>query len=310
VSRAILALLFAFAALPLAQAREPALASIDACLARLEPRSDSGYARIAARCPDLPVALAQSPVAAWLPPDWNHADNELSAAGLVELRQLLTQPPSARRPALRVRTLAAVLASVVQAEDAPRSVWQRFKEWLRGLLAAHDSSAPQESWLSRFLQLDLSERAATLITWSLLIFTVVLALGIVGNELRLAGILRGRVRTERSRARAGGAATGSLAQIAGAPPAEQPRLLLELIARRLAEQDRLPSARALTARELTRRARLPHEAARRDLAQLADVCERIRFSGSAVAPGAVAAARTTGERLLQQLQPGALAQAG
>jgi hypothetical protein len=310
VSRATVALLFAFAAFPLAQAREPALASIDACLARLDPRTDSGYARIAARCPDLPVALAQSPAAAWLPPDWNHADNELSAAGLVELRQLLTQPPSARRPAPRLRTLSAVLGSVVQAGDVPRSLWERFKEWLRGLLAAHDNGAPQESWLSRFLQLDMSEKAATLITWLLLMFTVALALGIVANELRLAGVLRARVRADRSPGRASVAASGSLAQIAGAPQAEQPRLLLELIARRLAEQDRLPPARALTARELTQRARLPQEAARRDLAQLADVCERIRFSGTAVAPGAVAAARATGERLLQQLQPDTLAQAG
>ena len=310
MSRAILALLFAFAALGVAQARESPIASIDACLTRLDPRTDFGYARIVARCPELPAALAESPVAAWLPPDWNHGDNELSAAGLTELRQLLAQqPPAAQRQPPHVGTLAGVLGRVVQAEGAPRGLWERFKEWLRGLLAPRENRAPQDSWLGRFLQLDLSDNAATLITWSLLALTVALALGIVVNELRLAGILRGREHTGRERPQANAAAALGLTQIASAPELEQPRLLLELIARRLAEQDRLPPARALTTRELTQRARLPHEAARNDLAQLAAVCERVRFSGGVVAAGTLAQARATGERLLQQLQPGALARA-
>jgi hypothetical protein len=309
VTRAIVALLLAFAVLSQAQAHDSPTATIDACLTRLDPRTDRGYARIVARCPELPAALADSAAAAWLPPDWNRGDNELSAAGLAELRQLLAQPAGPRRTPPQVRTLAGVLGSVVQSEEAPRSLWERFKDWLRHLLTPQESTAPQDSWLARFLQLNLSEKTATFISWSLLAATVLLALGIVVNELRLAGVLRSRERATPEGTPAARGVVGPLSEVAAAPALEQPRLLLELIARRLAEQDRLPPARALTTRELTQRARLPDEAARSDLEQLAAVCERVRFSADAVAPGVLAAARATGERLLQLLAPGPTARA-
>ena len=40
---------------------------LDACIGRLDQQLDVGYERIAARCPELAPALAQSPWAPWLP---------------------------------------------------------------------------------------------------------------------------------------------------------------------------------------------------------------------------------------------------
>jgi hypothetical protein len=297
----LVALVTAVLALPCAQAREAAQA-IGECLARLDPAADIGYARVVARCPDLPGALAQSPAAAWLPADWNRPDNQLSAAGLRELRLLLTQPPlRAQRPAPRVEAVAALLATLVHSERTSSSWWDRFRQWLRGVLAAQP--AQDESWLQRVLVKVFSSNAAETIAWTSLALIVALALGIIVHELRLAGVLGpGRDGAHRGRAaRVPAAEPAAMEPITRAPLAEQPRLLLEFIARRLAEQQLLPPARALTTRELTQRARLPQEE-RASLAELAAVCERVRFSGCEVPGASLAAAVARGKGLLVALE--------
>jgi hypothetical protein len=298
VRRWLVALVISILALPCAQAREAAQA-IDECLAQLDPGADIGYARVVVRCPDLPGALAQSPAAAWLPADWNRPDNQLSAAGLAELRGLLTQPQvRAQRPAPRVEAVAALLATLVQSERSNSSWWDRSRQWLRRMLAARP--AQDENWLARLLVKAFSSSAAEAITWMALALVVALALGIIVNELRLAGIIGGAADSHRRRAERVSAGPAGLDQIARATPAEQPRMLLEFIARRLAEQQRLPPARALTTRELTQRARLP-EGERASLAELAAVCERVRFSGREVPGASLADAVAHGKSLLAAL---------
>ena len=306
----LFALVISVLALPCAHAREPAQV-IDDCLTKLDPGADIGYARVAARCPDLPAALSGSPLAAWLPADWNRPDNQLSAAGLTELRQLLTQVPAgARRPAPRVAGVAGLLATLVQSERAHSSWWDRFRQWLRHILAPQPTQ--EEDWLQRLLTKLFTANAADTIAWSSLALVVALASGIIANELRLAGLLRSGEHSLRPRP-AGprpAAAPAALEQIARAPLLEQPRLLLEFIARRLAEQQRLPPARALTTLELTQRARLPDEE-RASLAALASVCERVRFSGCEVPDTSLAEAMARGKGLLAtlELQPPTAVQA-
>ena len=112
--RWFLALLVVAAGIPGAQARE-ALATLDACIERLDRGLDIGYARIAARCPELTPTLLESPWAAWLPSDWDKPENQLSAQGLAELRDLLTREsaPAADRT-LHVERVGAVLGRVAQ----------------------------------------------------------------------------------------------------------------------------------------------------------------------------------------------------
>jgi hypothetical protein len=313
VRRALAALLLAAAAVPCAQARD-ALRALDDCIARLDTELDVGYARIVARCPELPPALEQSPWAAWLPADWNRPDNELSAAGLSELRSLLARaagPATRGRPAPRTDAVADVLARVARPTTARGNWWLRFKDWLHRIF-----SPPQPAdygWLRRWLrQIKLSTGAAQLIAWSAFVLVVALAAVIVVNELRVAGLLGGRAARARARGqplRSGGAV--ALADIERAAAGRQPGLLLELIAARLAEQDRLPPARALTARELEQHARLPDESARPRLAELVAVCERVRFSGAVVTAASLAAALHSGRVLLAALDapPAAAARA-
>ena len=310
MARALLALLLAAALVPCAQARA-ALEAIDDCLARLDTELDVGYARIAARCPDLTAALGASSFAPWLPADWKRPDNQLSAAGLSELRAQLVRESGGgdnRRPAPRSERVASVLASVTHGDAASIGWWQRFKDWLRRILTTR---APTDSgWLRRWLAgIELSRSATRLITWASFAIVVALAAGIVINELRIAGVLRGR--RARSQARSAdvsrGGSAAALEEIERAAPEQQPALLLELITARLAALRRLPPARALTARELERQARLPEESGRARLAELVTVCERVRFSGAAVSSASLTAAVRGGRALLAALATAPLA---
>lgn len=341
MARALLALLLA-AALCSAQAREPQearepqqtrqrqqlpqpqqresvraqelLRVIDGCVARLDSALDVGYPAIAARCPELSPALSRSPWAAWLPADWNRPDNQLSMAGLTELHTLLARQPdleTARRGAPRTSKVGAILAAVTREQSGGVSGWQRLKDWLRRLLGSRPRA--NDDWLRHFVaELNLSTQATQLIAWGAFALVVALAGAIVISELRVAGILGGRARRARVGARPAGArGTASLAAIERAPLEQQPALLLELIASRLVEQQRLPPARALTVRELGRRARL-EESARTRLAQLAAVSEQVRFADAAVAVASLDSALRSGRFLLTMLEvsPAAVAEAG
>jgi len=310
VARALLALLLAAALVPCAQARA-ALEAIDDCVARLDTELDVGYARIAARCPDLTAALGASSFAPWLPADWKRPDNQLSAAGLSELRAQLVRESGGgdnRRPAPRSERVASVLASVTHGDAASIGWWQRFKDWLRRILTTRAQT--DSGWLRRWLAgIELSRSATRLITWASFAIVVALAAGIVTNELRIAGVLRGR--RARSQARSAdvsrGGSAAALEEIERAAPEQQPALLLELITARLAALRRLPPARALTARELERQARLPEESGRARLAELVTVCERVRFSGAAVSSASLTAAVRGGRALLAALATAPLA---
>jgi hypothetical protein len=302
----LLALLLAAAAATGVQARDP-LQAIDECVTRLDSELDVGYARIAARCPELAPTLSESGFAPWLPADWKRPDNELSAAGLSELRAQLAREGSPRaqeHAAPRSERVTAVLATLARSEqDAGRSWWRRLKDWLRGLITARPQA--EQGWLQRWWrQLKLATSTTELLGWTALAAVVALAAGIIINELRIAGLLRrapDRLRTPPAD-RPGSNATALLADIERAAPEEQPALLLELIAARLADRQRLPPTRALTARELARTARLPAESARVPLTELVAVCERVRFSAERVTAASLTAAVRSGSLLLEMLE--------
>jgi hypothetical protein len=276
---------------------------IDGCVARLDPALDVGYAAIAARCPELTPALSRSPWAAWLPADWNRPNSQLTASSLTELHTLLARQSGldpARHAAPRTATVGAVLAAVTREQAGGVSWWQRFKDWLRRVLT---SRRADNDWLRRLMaELNLSNQATQLIGWGAFALVVALAAAIVISELRIAGILGGRARRTRvAGLQPGARGTASLTAIERAPLEHQPALLLELIASRLVEQQRLPPARALTAREVGRRARLPEESGRARLAELVAVSEQVRFAGEAVAVASLDSAMRSGRSLLATL---------
>lgn len=316
MARALLALLLLIAGT--AYSREPdALAALDACVGQLDPELDLGYERIAARCPDLTAALEHSPWAAWLPADWKEPRNQLSASGLRALRDTLAREGSTLREgadtvdtrALHPERVRAVLERVMRPERAEEGWWARLKRWLREALTA--PPADDGHWWRRLLEGVSTNRAMLRVVAVLAIaLLVILALAVVMNELRVAGLLRRRPGPSQLAA-AGRAARGgpSLSELDGVEPSAQPALLLELITARLAALDRLPPARALTVRELTRRAVLVDERARARLADLAGVSERVRYGAGGVAAPLLEGALRGGRELLATLETSAAAEA-
>src|SRR5690348_4388625 len=101
---------------------EAARGAIDSCIGRLNPETDIGYERVAARCPDLARRLDEAGLTDWLPRDWKKPGNDLSQGGLRELGNLLARqgydspvsPARAHQP--DVSHLAAVLASFARGD--------------------------------------------------------------------------------------------------------------------------------------------------------------------------------------------------
>jgi hypothetical protein len=299
--RGLLALVLMLAAAQAAGARDP-LAVLDGCIGRLDPQLDVGFEKVAARCPELAPALRASPWGAWLPSDWDKPQNNLSAQGLRQLRELIARETGRRAPAAgpRVADVAAVLAQVRSSQAADRSWWTRFKEWLR--VAQRPQARPDDGWLSRLLaRLALSRAGRDTLTGVSLALLALLTAAIVLNELRNAGLLRtrraGALREPQPAART----AAGWPDIEQAPAAQRPRLLLELIAARLAAQDRLPPARALTVRELLEAARLTDAADRQRLAELAAASERLRFSDRLLPAEVLSSALRSGRELLVAL---------
>jgi hypothetical protein len=275
---------------------------LDACVARLDHELDVGYERVAARCPDLPGTLTHSAWAPWLPADWDQPRNQLSAQGLTELHTLLSRSlaPSVPVRAPRPQSAAAVIARISPADDSGKGWWGRFKAWLRKATAGGEGDSALGGWLTR---LDFPQRVMTVITGLALALVMAVALAILVNELRIAGVFK----VPRPAARGGqprggvGQADRSLHELERRELREQPALLLQLIAERLTEQGRLPPARALTAQELLRGARLADDAERAALAELAVASEQLRFSTGNLAATSLASAISAGRHMLARL---------
>jgi hypothetical protein len=299
---------------------EAARIAIDSCIERLTPDIDIGYDRIAARCPDLARHLQESGASVWLPRDWKRRANDLSAGGLRELEELLarqsrdTAASETRSRRLNTDHLPAVLASLAGSGAAGRNGWwTRTKAWIRDVFERREEE--DDDWFSRVVgQSGLSQAVIEIISYAALLLVVLLAAVIVVNELRVGGV-PGRLRRRLSGWRRSGwpsagaepppdAGTSSWSDLQKAAPAQRPRLLLELIASRLTAEGRLPQTRGLTIGELTRAARLEDAVARERFAQLARVCERLRFSNDQASSEAIAAALEGGRVLLAQISPG------
>ncbi|HYM29545.1 MAG TPA: hypothetical protein VET66_15450, partial [Steroidobacteraceae bacterium] len=159
----------------------------------------------------------------------------------------------------------------------------------------------QPGWLHWLLgDVALGQGVQRAIVWGTLALLTGLAAAIIVNELRVAGLLRRRA-PRAALVAAYAARSGEGDALAPAGAMHQPRLLLELIAARLAAQERLPPARSLTVRELARAARLPEAADRARLELLGAACERMRFADGEISPPLLAAALTAGRELLAAL---------
>ncbi len=278
---------------------------IDNCLKRLDPQTDLGYERIAARCPDLPRQLDASSWSAWLPKEWKTPHNDLSAESLKDLRQLVERELATRAPsrAPSLGSLHPILVELGPMEPRSTGLWARFTGWFRDALERRGPEDGNDWWDRTVGRVSVSQALVDVIGYGCLVAVVAIALGLVVNELRVAGVFSARRSRTVGKAGAGATtqATSDWTAIQGAFAGERPRLLLELIAARLVELNRLPPAGGFTVRELLQHAHLTRGEDRSLLADVALTAEQVRFSGDEIPAARLEAVVQRGRQLLEHL---------
>ena len=296
----LLALSFAGAAL----ADDAALRAVDACRARLDARVDVGIERVRRRCPELIPALEKAPWRELLPHTLEQRREEISAASLDALAELVRHAgdSQARRAAPSAASLAPVLAELGEKGQQGVTRWERFKRWLKEKFEDRKDQ-DEAGWLEKWSrQFKTSEGVAKAITYLGYCLVVALALFVILSELRAAGLLGG---VRRAAARATPAAAWRrrlmLADVAAAPLADQPGMLLGLLGEALTRARRLPAAAGLTAGAIARRALLDTASDREELARVAATADEVRYAGRLPPDAALAGTVSVAKALLGRL---------
>jgi uncharacterized protein DUF4129 len=208
-------------------------------------------------CPDVAAALAQS---AWGGALVGVSADELRTSAFVQLAKLAEsyERAAANERGPRAAPLDDVLAELKLDEPAVApTLWERIRMWIDEHFGGRDAVTPE--WLAKWLQaLSPSERFVRYLVIALGILLAAATTVVVLNELRVAGLLAGGVLRKYSPLTSSGAEPSNVAtrewdDIARAPLARRPALLLAIVLDRLRERGRAPRD-SLTHRELLRAA--------------------------------------------------------
>jgi hypothetical protein len=288
-------------------ADDAALRIVEECSARLDARTDVGIDRIQKRCPELMTALASAEWRDLLPPTLRERRDEISAQSLQALVTLVrqSQEGTSRREAPARDRLDPVLADLGDKGDKGVTRWERFKRWLQDKLENRKED-DEQGWIDKLArQLKTSEGVAQFITWTGYVMVGVLVGFVIWGELRAAGLLGG---ARRGSARGDPSAEWrrrlQLADVAKAPLAERPGMLLRLLGEALTRSQRLPAADGLTAAAIADRARLESSEEREDLRRVGATADAVRYAPAAppdeTIEGAVDSAKALLEKFARQ----------
>ena len=282
---------------------DSALRVVEACRARLDARVDIGIERIQKRCPDLLPALASAPWRDLLPTTLRERREELTAGSLRALEDLIRQSGegAAPRPAPSRERLAPVLADLGEQGKQGATRWERFKQWLKDKIENRQED-DESNWIERLArQFKTSEGVAQFITYAGYVMVGVLVAFVIVAELRAAGLFGG---TRRASRRVNPAAEWRrrlmLADVAKAPLAERPGMLLRLLGEALTRAQRLPAADGLTATAIAQRARLDSPDEREELRRVAATAEVVRYGDTPPADETIEGSVATARALLEK----------
>lgn len=287
------------------------LAAIDACIEDYrraedaarespEPGGAPKQPTFLERCPEAHAGIAGSVLAPQLTPDW---DERVSSGKLRRLRSLLEPAPRslASRPDTG-RVAQIVRDAAAATEVRKRSLWQRFKDWLRAWLKrapADDGSG----WLARWLDEHVPvQRVVVAILYVLLAVIVAGIAWFTWIELRAAGVLgRGWRRRNRATPSAEADPGDRAPTLAGASDEEAPSVLIELVLGELRRLGRVHDRSGMTHRELARAAHFDVSEEGEAFRGLLGTAERLRYDQAPLPAGRLRAAIDGGRRLLESL---------
>jgi hypothetical protein len=212
-----------------------------------------GLTDLESECPGLTRALEE---ARYLPLLSAAVRDQLDVSQLSDLLTVDDWYHQQEARDIDVGTLGPVLDSLrAQEPERPVGWWQRFMRWLRALLERRQGDP--DNWLSRWLDdLDVSEAIARTILIAAMVLLIGVAIAVLLNELRVAGILRQRpvVRDPAVDVAASGVASGDVTNLDALSADRKAPLLLRMLVATLVRSGRLRTERSLTYRELCTRA--------------------------------------------------------
>jgi hypothetical protein len=225
-------------------------------LSQAENHSDSHNFDLNKRCPLLAEQLASSMDVAAM------GGVEIDATSIEGLRDLQffaggfdRQPVSAENFSPNFAVLDALLAEVLVEESIDDGLWEQFLRWLEQYVKGGES-AQLERLLKWLEELDPPSWLGDVLLTGSVVLIVLLALMVVGNELRLAGVIHRLRRRHQPRAGTGEVAPErramSLDELRALPPRQSAAAILEIVTRALAERGWLSSNASLTNGELVR----------------------------------------------------------
>jgi len=285
-------------------------------LAKAEGHAESQRFDLYERCPALATKLES-----WSRDAGAIQIDGTSIEGLLDLQSFAAgfheQPPSAQNITLDVNGLDALLAEVLIPDEVDDGWWERFLQWLDEYVKDGDSVEFKRliDWLDG---LELPPWLGDVILKVSVVLIVVLAIIVIGNEIRLSGVLRRSRRAPLRQALPGipeapqRARVRSLDELRDLPPRELAAAMLVIVGDALVERGWLSAGSSRTngelARELSARSsdvagpfthlvsgvdnilygdRRPDDATRQRLIAISrDIVERARGTAPAASAGA------------------------
>ena len=237
---------------------------IRSCLAELRELSDAaGHSSshnfdLDERCPQLAKRLASSSDSGAF---WFVDIDATSIEGLRDLQSFAAgfdrEPASSEKFSLDFDRVDALLADVLVEETIDDSLWEQFLRWLEQYVKDGESAN-----LDRFVEwledLDAPPWLGEVILNSSLALILLLAVLVIGNEFRLAGVLHGIRRPRKRQASAGAPAAApkpratSLEELRGLPARQMAATILQIVTAAFAERGWLSSSSSVTNGELAR----------------------------------------------------------
>jgi hypothetical protein len=247
---------------------------------------EPGLEALEEACPGLTEALEAS---GYLPFLSSEKREELRTYDLPELQQVAdryAEPPTDAEVGLA--SLESVLETMRKEEEAARPLtwFERFKRWLRTMLSRQQQET--DSALARWLKdFSIPETVRLVILYASIILIILLAIGVVINELRVAGVFR---RGGAPQGRRAVGADGALiidatdADLDAASADARVPLLLRMLVSTLVKSGRLRAERALTHSELGLRAKFDDTEQRECFRRVALLAERVVYGAGSVRP--------------------------
>lgn len=239
-----------------------------------------GVTELEQECPGIQAALAQSGYTPYLS---ELQQEQLTVYGLIELQRLAQRyaPAELEHPAVQIESLGPILTSLQRerTDEAQLSWRDRLERWLREVMGQQQEDY---SWLTKWIEkVSFSEAFVKMTLYVLVGLLILLAIGVVVNEMRVAGVMRrGRRGAKHDLASARLPAQQSrisLDELERASPRERVLILLQSLVAALVTTGRLRTERSLTHRELGHRASFAARSERECFERIAAAAERVVY---------------------------------